>query len=128
MTRLRTALTVLGLGAALVPLQGCGMLSQYANRGSSSSSGGGDAVLEVVNRGSRAVYSLQASSCSDSNWGRDHLGNDVIAPGATKRFTLGPGCWDLRADYDSDHSNGNERVQRGVRIGSGSSWTWTVSN
>ncbi|MCA0269388.1 MAG: hypothetical protein LCH53_09255 [Bacteroidetes bacterium] len=119
--RLRSALAVLGLAATLVPLQGCGLTQRYASGG-----GGGGATLVVVNRGSQSVYSLQASSCSDSNWGEDHLGSSVIRPGATKSFTLTPGCWDFRADYDSNHSNGNERIQRNVRIGAGSSWTWTV--
>lgn len=125
-TPLRSALAVLGLALALVPLQGCGLAQRYSNSGSSG--GSGDATLVVVNRGSQSVYSLQASSCSNSNWGADHLGNSVISPGSSKSFSLTPGCWDFRADYDSNHSNGNERIQRNVRIGGGSSWTWTVSN
>lgn len=122
--RLRPVLAALGLGLTLLPLQGCGLTNRYVNRGG----GSGDATLVVVNRGSQSVYSLQASSCSDSNWGADQLGSSVIGPGSSKSFTLTPGCWDFRADYDSNHSNGNERIQRNIRIGAGSSWTWTVGN
>lgn len=126
-TVLRQFLAVAALGAAMLPFQGCG-LAQRASGGGYSSGGGGSATLVVNNRGSRAVYALQASPCNDTNWGSDRLGSSVIASGSRKSFSVTPGCWDFRADYDATRGNGNERIQRNVRIGAGSSWTWTVSN
>ncbi len=86
----------------------------------------GSARLDVVNRSGQSVYSMQASSCSDSNWGTDRLGSSTISSGGSMSFDLTPGCWDFRADFDSDHSSGNELVQRNIQIGSGSSWTWNI--
>jgi hypothetical protein len=123
--RLRGLALPLVLLAAGSALQGCSMGRQYmpGNVGSVAS---GSARLDVVNRSGQQVYSINASSCSESNWGPDRLGSDTISSGGVQSFDLTPGCWDFRADFDSDHSSGNELTQRNIQIGSGSSWTWTI--
>ena len=132
------SMTALRLGGLALPLallvaasslQGCGFA--MPSRGGSGNSGNvsaGSARLDVVNNSGRSVYSMNASSCSDSNWGTDRLGSSVISSGASMSFDLTPGCWDFRADFDSDHTSGNELVQRNIQINSGSSWTWTVGS
>ncbi len=117
------ALPVVLLVAASA-LQGCSP-SRYLP-GSSGNVSSGSARLDVVNRSSQSVYSINASSCSDTNWGSDRLGSSVIQSGNSMSFDLTPGCWDFRADFDSDHTSGNELVQRNIQINGGSSWTWTV--
>ncbi|HEX9951902.1 MAG TPA: hypothetical protein VGB53_09055 [Rubricoccaceae bacterium] len=124
----------LALPAALVvtlaSLSGCsGLMNRAAAAAGGTSSGSvasGSARLDVVNESGMSVYSMQASACSDSNWGPDRLGSSTISSGGSMSFDLTPGCWDFRADFDSDHASGNELVQRNIRIGSGSSWTWTI--
>ena len=103
-----------------------GQRAMPGNSGNSGNVSAGSSRLDVVNRSSQAVYTMQASSCSDSNWGPDRLGTRVIGSGNSMSFDLTPGCWDFRADFDTDHSSGNELVQRNIQIGSGSSWTWTI--
>ncbi len=111
-------------------LQGCfptrTVVVPGGNGGNSGNISSGTARLDVVNNSGRSVYSMQASSCSDSNWGPDRLGSTVISAGGSKSFDLTPGCWDFRADFDSDHSSGNELVQRNIQINGGSSWTWSI--
>ena len=118
------------LVVTLASLTGCsGLMNRAAAAAGGSQSGNvssGSARLDVDNQGGQSVYSMQASSCSDSNWGPDRLGTSTISSGSSMSFDLTPGCWDFRADFDSDHSSGNELVQRNIRIGSGSSWTWTI--
>ena len=117
----------LALLVAASALAGCngGMLPGRGS-GNVGNVSSGSARLDLVNNSGRSVYSMQASSCSDTNWGTDRLGSSVISAGNSMSFDLTPGCWDFRADFDADHSSGNELVQRNIQIASGSSWTWTV--
>ena len=123
-SRLRGFALPVVLLVAASALQGCSP-SRYLP-GSSGNVSSGAAQLDVVNNGSQSVYSINASACSDSNWGSDRLGSSVIRSGGTQSFDLTPGCWDFRADFDSDHTSGNELVQRNIQINGGSSWTWNI--
>ena len=114
------------LAVSFFSLQGCFSRPVYTSPGGSGNVSAGSARLDVVNNSGQSVYSMQASACSDSNWGPDRLGTSVIGSGSSMSFDLTPGCWDFRADFDSNHSSGNELVQRNIQIGSGSSWTWTI--
>jgi hypothetical protein len=51
--------------------------------------------LKVVNSYSRSLYSVYFTSCESNSWGGDRMGADVIAIGASKSWTLSPGCWDV---------------------------------
>jgi hypothetical protein len=48
----------------------------------------------------------------------------VVQPGATRTFTLSPGCWDLKARFQ----DGREIEERQVYMTAGGSRTWTLSN
>lgn len=85
---------------------------------------GGSTSLDVVNRTSVPVYYLYVSSCSSDSWGPDRLGSDVVMPNARQSFTMDAGCWDLKARF----RDGDEVTRRNVRLRSGTSWTWTLSN
>lgn len=111
--------------ASFAVFQGCAPGPRY-RPGNSGNISAGSARLDIQNNSGQSIYSMQASSCSDSNWGTDRLGTTVIGAGRSKSFDLTPGCWDFRADFDSDHSSGNELVQRNVQIDGGSSWTWNI--
>ncbi len=72
-------------------------------------------AFTLRNEGSRTLREFYASPPSDSGWGDDRLGSDMIAPGQTFRLQLprGAGCvQDLRAVYDDDSSV----ERRGVNI------------
>jgi hypothetical protein len=124
--RLRALVLPLAILVAGTALQGCNVVPRSAPGGNPVSVASGSARLDVVNRSSQLVYSINASSCSESNWGPDRLGSDTISSGGVMSFDLTPGCWDFRADFDADHTSGNELTQRNIQIGSGSSWTWTI--
>lgn len=51
--------------------------------------------LKIVNSYSRSLYSVYFTSCESNSWGGDRMGADVIAIGASKSWTLSPGCWDV---------------------------------
>ncbi|MCC7428504.1 MAG: hypothetical protein IT557_16555 [Alphaproteobacteria bacterium] len=61
------------------------------------------APVEIVNRHSVTLYELYIVGAERSDWGRDRLGSDVIAPGQRFRVTLEPeaGCRvNIRAIYE----------------------------
>jgi hypothetical protein len=61
------------------------------------------ATLTVVNQTRTPVYFLYISACTSSSWGPDRLGsNEVIGSGATRRWTLDPGCYDVRAEFSDN--------------------------
>ena len=126
--RLRGLALPVVLVLAGLSIQGCFPRTVVVppGNGGSGNISAGTARLDVVNNSGTSVYSMQASSCSDSNWGPDRLGSSTISSGGQMSFDLTPGCWDFRADFDSDHSSGNELVQRNIQIDGGSSWTWTI--
>jgi len=86
--------------------------------------GGGSAAIVMVNQTNAAIYYVYISSCSSSDWGQDRLGDsETVQPGATRTFTLSPGCWDLKARF----ADGREIEERQVRMTAGGSRTWTLS-
>jgi hypothetical protein len=87
--------------------------------------GGGSAAIVLLNQTNSAVYYVYISPCSSSSWGEDQLGDsEVVQPGATRTFSMSPGCWDLKARF----SDGREVEERQVRMSAGGSRTWTLSN
>lgn len=56
-----------------------------------------DTSLQLVNRSNATVLEFYFSTSTDSNWGVDRLGADVLPPGQTKAFDTGaPGAHDFR--------------------------------
>ncbi|MEM1115921.1 MAG: hypothetical protein AAF845_08900 [Bacteroidota bacterium] len=119
MPTLRSVLPLLVLGVLLTGCFSTGSSSR-ASSGSSASSGS-NASLVVVNNTNQSVFYLYASSCSNSSWGPDRLGDDVITSGSTMSFSMTTGCWDLKAVM----RDGREVVRRNANITS-SDWRWTI--
>lgn len=114
----RAALPLLLLGVVL-SAEGC-MMARRAAPG-----GGGAAAVVMLNRTNTPIYFVYISSCSSSGWGEDQLGDsEVVQPGATRTFTMSPGCWDMKARF----SDGREIEERQVYMAAGGSRTWTLSN
>lgn len=62
-----------------------------------------DATIVIHNASSTNIMAVEYAKCSDDEWGPDRLpGGEVIAPGASRSFTVEPGCWDVSA---SDGAN-----------------------
>jgi hypothetical protein len=56
------------------------------------------AALELRNDANVPIVSVNIASCSDESWGGNRLNSsETIAPGATRTWSLTPGCWDVRA-------------------------------
>jgi hypothetical protein len=56
--------------------------------------GGGSAAIVMVNQTDAPIYYVYISPCSSNDWGEDQLGSsEVVQPGATRTFTMSPGCW-----------------------------------
>lgn len=54
-------------------------------------------TLVVRNDAPLPIMVVQFARCTDESWGPDRLGaTETIAPGATRTWSIAPGCWDLR--------------------------------
>ncbi|MCA3260820.1 MAG: trypsin-like peptidase domain-containing protein [Telmatospirillum sp.] len=64
----------------------------------------GDPSFALVNRAPRTIAQIYVSRASETDWGRDRLGDDVLAAG--QRFNVdlpqGPCQWDIAVVYDDD--------------------------
>lgn len=93
LTALGVMLSLGCVGAGSAPAQGQG---QYAVA-TSAPTGHGPATLLIANNSNEAIYYIHMSPSSQSTWGPDLLGEQVLQRGQS--FTLsniGPGQWDLR--------------------------------
>ena len=112
------ALPLLLAGLVLIA-SGC-MTSRRTVYGS-----GGSAAVVLLNQTNAPVYFVYISPCSSSSWGEDQLGeSEVVQPGATRTFSMSPGCWDMKARFN----DGREFEERQVQMSAGASRTWTLSN
>ena len=71
----------------------------------------GDPSFNLVNRSSRVIYEAYASPSSDSNWGPDRLGQNVIPAGRSFviRLPQGECIYDVRVVYDRQGGPAEER-------------------
>jgi hypothetical protein len=71
----------------------------------------GDPSFNLVNRSSRVIYEAYASPASDSNWGADRLGREVVQAGRTFLIRLPQGecIYDVRVVFDRQGGPAEER-------------------
>lgn len=71
----------------------------------------GDPSFNLVNRSSRVIYEAYASPATDSNWGQDRLGQNVIPAGRSfvVRLPQGECIYDVRVVYDRQGGPAEER-------------------
>ncbi|MGV8940116.1 MAG: hypothetical protein ACOH1P_01055 [Lysobacter sp.] len=75
-----------------------------------------------VNQSSWEIHEVYFSPASQSNWGEDHLGSDILEKGDSLTLSgVSAGRWDVRVvDEDED-----ECVIEDVRIGGSDKWVIT---
>ncbi len=71
----------------------------------------GDPSFNLANRSNRVIYEAYASPSSDSNWGPDRLGQNVIPAGRSFviRLPQGECIYDVRVVYDRQGGPAEER-------------------
>jgi len=71
----------------------------------------GDPSFNLVNRSGRTIYEAYASPSTDSNWGQDRLGQNVVPAGRSFviRLPQGECIYDVRVVYDRQGSPAEER-------------------
>lgn len=71
----------------------------------------GDPSFNLVNRSTRTIYEAYASPSSDSNWGQDRLGTNVVPAGRSFviRLPQGECLYDVRVVYDRQGGPAEER-------------------
>jgi len=71
----------------------------------------GDPSFNLVNRSNRVIYEAFASPSSDSNWGPDRLGQNVVPAGRSFviRLPQGECIYDVRVVYDRQGGPAEER-------------------
>lgn len=82
--------------------------------------GTGPATLAIRNVSNESVMYIYMSPCSQTTWGPDLLGSNVLPRGS--QFTLSniqPGCWDLRCV----DASGNYKEWRGQTFGAGGAYS-----
>lgn len=85
-----------GLGlAGITMLAAC---SSLITGGELIRPGEATAVIEVINGTSNNIHAVLISECNASTYGLNRMVNgEVIAPGASRQFTVSAGCWDVDA-------------------------------
>ena len=91
---------------------------QAARNGGSSGGATGnraatdDPSFRLVNRGRSAVNELYASLSGEDSWGTDRLGDDVVAPGASRvvRLPNGSCTYDVRIVYANGEATEKRRL------------------
>lgn len=73
-----------------------------------------DPSFRLVNRGRQAVNAVYATPTGLRDWGQDRLGEDTVAPGASRNVRLPTGqcSYDVRIVY----SNGDATERRGLDL------------
>ena len=68
--------------------------------------------FRLVNRGRSAVNEFYATLTGVQSWGEDHLGDDIVAPGATRvmRLPQGKCVYDVRIVYASGEASEKRRL------------------
>lgn len=84
---------------------------------------GGDPSFSFINSSGQTVQELYVSLSSDSNWGRDRLGNNVLNPGQTSWVNLPSGST-CTVDIKVVYSNGRSAERRGVETCNLSELRW----
>lgn len=71
----------------------------------------GDPSFNLVNRSGRTIFEAYASPASDSNWGQDRLGTNVVPAGRSFviRLPQGECIYDVRVVYDRQGGPAEER-------------------
>lgn len=71
----------------------------------------GDPSFNLVNRSSRTIFEAYASPTTDSNWGQDRLGTNVVPAGRSFviRLPQGQCMYDVRVVYDRQGGPSEER-------------------
>jgi hypothetical protein len=88
-------------------------------------SGGGSSTVVMLNQTDTPIYYVYISPCSSTSWGEDQLdASEVVQPGATRTFTMSPGCWDMKARF----RDGREIEERQVYMSAGGSRSWSLTN
>ncbi len=79
--------------------------------GSAAMAQTGDPSFNLVNRSNRVIYEAYASPASDSNWGQDRLGTNVVPAGRSFMIRLPQGecIYDVRVVYDRQGGPAEER-------------------
>lgn len=81
------------------------------------------ATLAITNSSNEGIFFVYLSPSSDSSWGTDRLGNDVLHRGGTLTLSnIPPGQWDLRVV----DASGNYKEWFRQEFNSGGSYTLSV--
>ena len=71
-----------------------------------------DPSFRLVNTGRSEINEVYATPVGDDGWGTDRLGDDTVAPGATRviRLPAGQCRWDLRVVYANGKATEKRRL------------------
>ena len=115
---------VIALLVAGCYVEGAGTGGGYATA-SGTATGSGPAQLRIMNASNESIMYIYMSPCSQSSWGPDLLGSNVLPRGSTLPLgDIQPGCWDLRCGDASQ----NYKEWRGQQFAAGGVYDLQVSS
>ncbi len=111
------------IGLALSAITACGAAPGVV--ADQPATGSGPATVLIRNGSNESIYYIQMSPVSQSTWGEDLLGDNVLARGQTFQLTnVTPGAWDLRVT----DASGNYKEWRDQRLDAGGTYTLDVGS
>ena len=81
-----------------------------------------DRRMDIVNQTGRTINHFYATNSSVKKWGRDLLGQDVIAPGQSYRFDFNDGTGHCTFDFRAVLDNGRPIERYGVNVCTATAW------
>ncbi len=78
---------------AAVALFGCDTSTDVTDPDAPGPLASAASTLRVENQTSESIVRFYLAECTSMTWGQNRLGSNPIAPGASRTFTLTPGCY-----------------------------------
>lgn len=112
------------LWAGLAVGCGGGGVTPAAQGTAAPAQAGGTAAVRIVNASNESIYYIYMSRTSESTWGPDQLGNQVLGRGQAFTMNVPVGTWDLRVE----DASGNYKEWRNQRIDAGGAYDLQVDS
>ncbi len=110
-----------GMVFALLFTVACGASSSSSTR--TEPTGVGPATVYINNQSAESIYYIHMSPSSQSTWGSDLLGSNVLLPGQSWMLTnISEGYWDVRVV----DASGNAKELYNEWVGAGGVYDWYI--
>lgn len=75
-----------------------------------------DYRVQIINQASQPVYNFYATNVNVQQWGRDHLGDNVLMPGQSVTIDFDDGTGECMFDFKIVFKDHSEIVRRNINV------------